>query len=431
MGRKKLSQSLLCLMNDLPVGTLTRSHAQLSFQYAKEWLVSSRARPISLSMPLQEQPHKGEKVHAYFENLLPDNPTIRHKIVDRLGALSTHPYDLLRVIGADCVGALTFLDEENPIHTEQPGTIPLSEFDIERMLKNVASGQMLGMLPDDEFRISLAGAQEKTALVLEKGRWSKPIGAMPTTHILKLPISNNSQFGPDLSDSVENEFFCMRLIQNLGFKVAEVEMIRFGEVKALAVKRFDRVREKNKRLRLPQEDFCQALGVVSGSKYEEHGGPGIAACMNLLANSALPHDDRSTFMRTQLIFWLLAAIDAHAKNYSIFLKPEGFYLAPVYDVLSAIPYFGQGNIHRKKIKMAMALQGKNRHYFWDNILPRHFVETAKRVGFDVGEMEKIIEQTKLSFPVALNKTISELPQSFPRKIVEPIKKYSLLKLDRL
>lgn len=431
MGRYKHYQQLKCYMNNVSVGTLTHRQNNLSFQYDDSWLSSRLARPISLSLPLQSESHKGKQVYAYFENLLPDNVAVRKQIVDRLGANSTHPFDLLRAIGADCIGAISLIDEENPIPSSNRGYQKLNESEIATILRNTISDNSLGMDQDDDFRISLAGAQEKTALTLIDGQWYKPHGKLATTHILKLPIYSNRQFGPDLSDSVENEWFHLELFRNLGFDTATCSIVRFKAMKALSVERFDRRWKDDQLLRLPQEDLCQALGYVSGSKYEEHGGPGIKAIMDLLAQSSQPDIDRKTFMRSQVISWLIAATDAHAKNYSIFLKPNGFHLTPTYDVLSAFPYFGQGEIHAKKIKLAMALLGKNKQYRWNNIMRRHFISTAEKIGFDTQLMDSILDETKSLFPNALEKTIDSVPTGFPAHIIKATKNKALQKLKRI
>src|SRR5205814_10181611 len=113
-----------------------------------------------------------------------------------------------------------------------------------------------GEQADDVFRISLAGAQEKTALLKHKGVWLRPTGATPTTHILKLPIGGNPQ-GIDLSTSVENEWLCAQIVRGYGIPVADCSMETFGQQKTLVVERFDRALAKNGGwyMRLPQEDF--------------------------------------------------------------------------------------------------------------------------------------------------------------------------------
>lgn len=418
-------------MNEVRVGTLTFKQNTLSFEYERSWIYSPYGRPISLSLPLQSQIHKGDAVYSYFENLLPDSISVRKQIVDRLGAYSTHPFDLLRAIGADCIGAITLIDEDNPVLSSNEGYEPLNNAQVAKILRQTASGETLGMQDNDDFRISLAGAQDKTALTILDGQWHKPHGKLPTTHILKLPIISNNKFGPNLTNSVENEWFHLELYKNLGLETTECSMESFEDLKVLSVERFDRKRYKDKILRIPQEDLCQALGYVSGSKYEDKGGPGVEQAMDLLANSLTPASDRETFMKTLVYSWLIAATDAHAKNFSIFLKPDGFQLTPCYDVLSVYPYFGQEPIQPKKIKMAMAMLGKNRHYRWDSIQRRHFLSTAKRVKFSENTMERILEEIKVNFPIALKKTIQNIPANFPNKIIDMVSHYSLEKIQSL
>jgi serine/threonine-protein kinase HipA len=193
------------------------------------------------------------------------------------------------------------------------------------------TGRRLG--EDEDFRISIAGAQEKTALLRWKNCWHKPSGTTATTHILKPQIGRLPN-GIDLSCSVENEFFCLKLTAALGLPSAEVEIADFGGQRVLVVERFDRRWARDGRLlRLPQEDCCQALSVPPSLKYEADGGPGIPAILNLLNGSDDPTADRHRVLKALVVFWLLGATDGHAKNFSIFLGPGGrFSATPLYDV---------------------------------------------------------------------------------------------------
>ncbi len=173
--------------------------------------------------------------------------------------------------------------------------------------------------------------------------------------------------GIDLSTSVENEWLCVQILQAYGIPVAECRMATFGEHRTLIVERFDRklASDKSWWLRLPQEDFCQATATPPALKYESDGGPGIRRILEVLQGSERAEEDRRDFLRTQVVFWLLAAIDGHAKNFSLFLLPGGAYrLTPRYDVLSAHPVLGngRGRLARQKVRMAMAVWGANRHY---------------------------------------------------------------------
>lgn len=188
MGRKPKKLTLYAFMNGYQVGTLDKNaDGLLSFSYSNDWLASDRARPISLSLPLTDRIYKGELVENYFNNLLSDNDEIKNRIQKRFSAASSRAFDLLSHIGKDCVGALQLsLDEEPKSVNSIEGQI-LSEQEIERTLINYRNAP-LGMAPDKEFRISIAGAQEKTGLLFQEGKWYLPIGTTPTTHIIKLPI---------------------------------------------------------------------------------------------------------------------------------------------------------------------------------------------------------------------------------------------------
>jgi serine/threonine-protein kinase HipA len=443
MGRKANSKQLHCHMNGVLVGCLTLRSGRLSFKYAQSWLQHSKARPISLSIPLQSEELKSDSVHAYFDNLLPDSEQVRKTIVDSLGAASSNPFDILSVIGADCIGALSFteqlpeIDRNLSLMIHSKNLTEVDDAEIADILKRARAGHVLGMRQEDDFRFSLAGAQDKTALTYWQGKWHKPIGATPTTHILKLPIRSSQQMGLDLSSSVENEWFCLRLMKHLGFDVANAAIESFIDQKVLVVERFDRKITNDNIIRLPQEDMCQALGVVSGSKYEEHGGPGIQDIMGLLKTSENTLHDQYLFMKAQMVFWLLAAIDGHAKNFSIFLKPQGYSLTPFYDVMSAYPYFGQGqgvskiSMQKQKIKMAMGLYGKNKHYKWNEVQNRHWFTMSEKVKFPEDEMARLIEELVESVPVAIEKMVKELPKDFPCLVSEAIAEGILNCLQKL
>lgn len=413
-------------MNGEHVGEWRRaSGGGNEFAYAESWLTSGSVRPISLSLPLRPRAEPYRKgVAEFFDNLLPDNRAIRERIQRRFGASSTGAFDLLQEIGRDCVGALQLLPEGHP-----PGNVRsitgerMTSGRVGKILAEALNpGFGRGKQSDDDFRISLAGAQEKTALLWHKDAWHRPTGSTPTTHILKLPIGGNPQ-GIDLSTSVENEWLCAQIVEGFGIPVARCSMEKFGEQPALVVERFDRRLSADGRwfMRLPQEDFCQATATPPALKYESDGGPGMERIMELLLGSEKAAEDRRDFMRTQLVFWLLAAIDGHAKNFSIFLQAGGAYrLTPRYDILSAHPMLGKGRgqLSPHKIRMAMAVRGKNRHYRWREIQARHWLETAKRCG--LSEIKAIIEDVIAQTPKVIAQTEARLPRKFPEQIAEAI-----------
>jgi serine/threonine-protein kinase HipA len=416
-------------MNGERVGSWrVRAASAQEFVYEPSWLSSPLARPISLSMPLRpsDHPYRGAVVAAFFDNLLPDSHRIRARLQQRFQLATTDAFDLLREIGRDCVGALQLLPgDEEPRNVRRIAGEPMTRPAVERLLSAVLD-PAFGQRPEDfqaAFRISLAGAQEKTALLWHSDRWHLPVGSTPTTHILKLPIGT-AHHGIDLSTSVENEWLCAQILRAFGLEAATCHMESFGRFNTLVVERFDRKLSDDARwwIRLPQEDFCQVNGVPPALKYESDGGPGIRRIMDLLLGSANAADDRRNFLRTQLVFWLLCAIDGHAKNFSVFLQPGGsFRLTPLYDVLSAHPVLGNaaGHLSPRKVKMAMAIEGASRHYRWNTIQRRHWIETARRCGMQ-SEMEQIIPEILDQVPIVIDTVGKRIPKDFPGHIAARI-----------
>lgn len=407
-------------LNGRAVGTLSReASGAISFRYDERWLTWEHTFPISLSLPLREDRYSGDPVIAVFDNLLPDNKEAREKLAARKKAGGTDAYHLLMQVGRDCVGALQFLPAGEEPST--PGTIDaraLDEQGVEALLGELGLSP-LGLGDDEDFRISLAGAQDKTALLYHEGQWHVPHGTTPTTHIFKPPIGVRGEF--DLTPSVENEHFCMTLLGKLGLPVAPTRIETFGERIALVVERFDRRWTGDGRLlRLPQEDCCQALSVPPGTKYESDGGPGIPAVIDLFRGSNDPARDQALLMKAMIIYWLMAATDGHAKNFSLFLQPQGrFDLTPFYDVMSVQPLIDAGQLSARKAKMAMAV-GKNRHYKLHEIVPRHFIFTAKRAGMGESTVNEIFAALVETSEPALDAARAAMPEGFPHHICDSI-----------
>ncbi len=428
MARPLRRRALAVWLNELRVGTWAlAARGDHEFSYGDSWLLHPQARPISLSLPLAEPGYRyhGEVVASYFDNLLPDSSEIRQRIRSRYGASSLSAFDLLTCIGRDCVGAIQLLPEdEEPSPFGRIEGRPIDEHEIAAILKGLTALGAGGGRADEEFRISLAGAQEKTALLRHEGGWLVPHGSTPTTHILKLPLGKIGGLGLDMTGSVENEWLCAKIVAALGLDVARCDMARFENVTALVVERFDRRRSENGKriLRLPQEDFCQITGTPPTGKYESDGGPGIETIMRILMGSQESAQDRETFFTAQILFWLLAAPDGHAKNYSVFIERGGrFRLTPLYDMMSAYPVLGHGTglIAPEKLKLAMAFRGKNRHYEWAKIGPRHLRETARLCGIE-GIFETTMGRLARRIPEAIREVARSLPADFTSAISDPI-----------
>lgn len=418
---RRRSSSLRVLLNGRSLGLLERgSNGAIAFRYDVEWLAWQYAIPASLSIPLSHRRYTGASVTAVFDNLLPDDTRIRTLVAERIGAEGTDAYSLLAAVGRDCVGALQFLSpEEEPSPPGQIEAQPVSNREIAQLLDRLEIAP-LGLERDDAFRISIAGAQEKTALLWWAERWHKPVGTTPTTHILKPQIGRLPN-GIDLSNSVENEHFCLTLLRAFGLATASTRIAQFGKRRVLVVERFDRELTRGGRLlRRPQEDMCQALSIPPTQKYEDHGGPGVVQIMQLLNASDAPDEDRRTFMKAMILFWLMGATDGHAKNFSIFLAPGGrFRLAPLYDVLSADPSLAANQITQRQMRLAMAI-GDRRRYRVSDIIPRHFLQTAQSCGYDQRQVLSIFADVHARGDEALQQALSEMPRGTPAAVIDPI-----------
>jgi serine/threonine-protein kinase HipA len=421
MGRKRSYIPLNVFLNSRLVGQLVREPSGgVSFAYARDWLEWKHRMPVSLSLPLQENRYSGAPVMAVFDNLLPDSDLIRRRVAERVGAEGVDAFSLLSQIGRDCIGALQFLpDGQEPQPMSELTGEPVDEVQIGAILSDLDLAP-LGIRRENDFRISVAGAQEKTALLRKDGHWIEPTGTTPTTHIIKPQIGRLPN-GMDLSDSVENEYLCLKLMEAFGLRAANVEMAQFGDKKALVVERFDRRWTSDGRLiRLPQEDCCQALSIVPTQKYQNEGGPGISDIMDLLLGSDDPNKDRYDFFKANVLFWLLGATDGHGKNFSVSLLPGGrFRMTPLYDVLTVQPTVDARQIERKNFKLAMNF-GNSNHYKVSNIVGRHIVETGVQSGLSRAVVQGLFEELQGTSHVIVEATFNQLPAGFPEALLSSI-----------
>ncbi len=421
MGRKRSYTPLNVFLNSRLVGQLVREPSGgVSFAYARDWLDWEHRMPVSLSLPLQENRYIGAPVMAVFDNLLPDSDVIRRRVAERVGAEGVDAFSLLSQIGRDCIGALQFLpDGQEPQPMSELTGEPVDEAQIGAILSDLDLAP-LGIRRENDFRISVAGAQEKTALLRKDGQWVEPTGTTPTTHIIKPQIGRLPN-GMDLSDSVENEYLCLKLMEAFGLRAANVEMAQFGDKKALVVERFDRRWTSDGRLiRLPQEDCCQALSIVPTQKYQNEGGPGISDIMDLLLGSDDPNKDRYDFFKANVLFWLAGATDGHGKNFSVSLLPGGrFRMTPLYDVLTVQPTVDARQIERKYFKLAMNF-GNSNHYKVANIVGRHIVETGVKSGLSRAVVQGLFEELQETSHAIVEATFNQLPDGFPETLLSSI-----------
>ncbi len=374
---------LRVLIDETEIGSLFQEKGgRLRFVYDSGWRNRVDAIPLSLSMPLTGTEFGDKVVTPFLWNLLPDREATLRQIAGEHGISARNPFALVGARGEDLQGAVQIVPPERISHLKKrERVVRISESQLHEVLLNRMRATGATHIGEDSGFFSLAGAQPKVAVCLINGRWYEQRGYTPSTHILKPAM-------PDLKEQIENEHFCLKLGEAIGLPMVRSEVRTIGDLKALLIERYDRVRILgHKRLalaasggrvhRLHQEDMCSALSVHPEEKYQHLGGPGIKPIMNLLAGSGAPGVDRERFIRACAFNYVIAGIDAHAKNFSVLIEGGGRYrLARFYDVISALPYDA-----KTYSRLAMSVHGERRY---SAIYPRHWEKAAAECGYDGG-----------------------------------------------
>ena len=346
------------LHNFLAGKLLQDNLGDLSFQYTESYINNENAWPISVSMPVCSGIYKGILVKAFFSGFLPED-VMRHRLAQYLGVSEKNPFSLLEIIGGECAGAIALYPEgQIPPNGQEADIEILDNKDLSRILQLLKKQPLLAGMKN--IRLSLAGAQDKLPVGIKDGKIALIKGTTPTTHILKPMIEG-------VQDSVQNELFCMRLAKLLDIDVPEVEMGWGQDLPYFLVKRYDRMLdESGKIIRLHQEDFCQALGIMPENKYEHEGGPNIAKCLEVLQKYSLqPAADHLTFIKIVIFNYLIGNADAHGKNFSLLYREKSSVpiLAPTYDLLSTVA------VPKLSSRMAMKIGGE---YEPEKVFLRHW-----------------------------------------------------------
>lgn len=308
------------------------------FIYDENYLIKKNSVPLSASLPLQRDEFSQKQCIPFFSGLLPEEDS-RKKIADYLHISETSTLKLLEALGGECAGVISILSEEDSLSVETSYKLDSKNYELlddNRLSEFIEKMNTRPLIKaDDKLRLSLAGAQEKLALTKINGEWYLPLNGAPSTHILK-PTRTGS-----LSSLAQNEYICMKLAKKFGLSVPDVDLLNIAGKDIFVVERYDRLKETNTIQRLHQEDFCQALGIMSTSKYQNDGGPGIADIFNVILKvCTVPALESQKFLRYMLFNYLIGNCDSHGKNYSLLYKNNRVELSPLYDVVSTIIYSG-------------------------------------------------------------------------------------------
>lgn len=390
----KRDRVLIALLDGVRVGLIEQdARGQLRFTYDDAWRLDVNAYPVSLSLPLSAAQHGHDPTNAFLWGLLPDNTRTLDHYGRLFGVSSGNPVALLSRLGGDCAGAVQFASPDDVARLTVPRSAQrvqwLSEDEVAAELRSVRQTGIPGTSARASGQFSLAGAQPKLALLEEGGRWGRPSGRTPSTHILKPPTGQFHGF-------VENEHFCLEVAKFLRLGAVSSRVLQFGDETAIVVQRFDRAKHGRSYARIHQEDMCQALGVMPTRKYENDGGPGVASVIGLLRDaSSNPQDDILRFLRATALNWVIAATDAHAKNYALLHASGGaLRLAPFYDILSYLPY-GDDALHRVKLAMSIGSE-----YLVRRVNRRCWEGLARRSGLGATAVLDAVRDLVAEIPIA-------------------------------
>jgi len=325
-------------------------------------------------MPLALAQHGNDKIDPFLWGLLPDNEMVVGRWARKFHVSARNAFSLLGAVGEDCAGAVQFVQPERldtVLGQQSPEIEWLDEAAIALRLRTLRQDHSAWRIPRDTGQFSLAGAQPKTALLFEDGRWGVPSGRVPTTHILKPPTGA-------FDGHTENEHFCLELVRALGLPVVDSKIMHFQDEVAIVVERYDRIRTPDGLRRVHQEDICQALAIPPTHKYQNEGGPGISDIVELLRTySGNAVEDIATFIDSIAYNWLIVGRDAHAKNYALLIGAASrVRLAPLYDLASVLPY---PEIDIQRVKVSMKIGGE---YRFRDIHSRQWQKMAQEVRLD-------------------------------------------------
>lgn len=376
----------------------------LVFRYDDGWSAMPGAFPLSVSMPLIATEHGHRATSAFLWGLLPDNPNVIAHWGRQHGVSRHDVVQHLAHVGEDCAGAVQLVTPDRvdaalgaPTRTDERASIEwLSAEAVGELLAGLRRNPAAGRTNSEQGQFSLAGAQPKTALYEDdRGRWGVPRGRAPSNRILKPPVL-------DLDDLAYNEHACLHLARELGLAAASSTVQRFGDEVAIVVERYDRVRLNGVLHRVHQEDMCQALAVMPTRKYESDGGPGVTEIAALLARHSVEAEvDVARFLDANVLNWLIAGTDAHAKNYALLHGPgPDIRLAPLYDVITLLPY---PRLTRGAVRLAMGINGE---HAVERITSSHWRALARAVGVSPDAMIGRIQNLAARIPAAIDRVLS-------------------------
>ena len=378
-----MSRTLNVYLCGKKIGMLCENDAlQLSFQYCDNTVPA-----LSVHLPVRTESYPHAYALPFFENLTPEGEAFG--ILTKNHVSGNKIFSMLDRYGGDCAGAVAFYETE-PVQTSEEYLYEINTAKIAIIIDKLPEDPLLTSLKNPP-RLSLAGAQSKFAVLKINNRYYRSNDEYPTTHIIKI---TNRKF----HDLLENELFCMKLAHIMQIDAPEVTLKKVKNrrrnifIPYLEIERYDRHIEQGIVSRIHQEDFCQALGLVSDNKYQASyrgagRGASIKNCYTIIEEfSENRLKDITLFIEWIIFNYLIGNTDAHAKNLSLLHTETGIRLAPFYDLLSTEVYPGKLVDH----STAMLINGKGKY---DSLTPNDFIALFGQLGLNATNMMKTIKST--------------------------------------
>lgn len=391
-------------LNNKNIGTLKKDgNGGIVFQYSEDC-----NQILSLSLPFQKEPFKNNQCRGFFNGLLPESEYTRSVIGKKYGINPKNDFSILQAIGYDCAGAVSFFDKEPEQYLSEAYELnytPLSDDELEKYINELPEKPLATDIKD--MRLSLAGAQDKTAVIIVDGKIGVPKNNVPTSHILKPAIKG-------FNETIENEFICIKVAEKLGIQVPDIKIGYANNTKYFLIQRYDREIIDNKIKRIHQEDFCQASNVISAYKYQADGGVDFKRCFEILRKTSQPASSINQFIQLMVFNYLIGNNDAHGKNFSILHYDNGeIKFAPAYDILCSQVYSELSE------KMAMKIGG---HYNHNEILLRHFEKLSNDVDISFTHFKKIIKNQSTILPDIVDEVINSFENNIGKNILAIVRK---------
>jgi serine/threonine-protein kinase HipA len=370
---------------------------RLSFKYDSSWLAFKDRFPLSLALPLVEKTYGHLEAKSFFENLLPEGEI--KDLLEAHGKSSIKSeFGFLKEFGGDCAGAFKILPER--VKAARIAK-PRKELKLDVIYKYLNEKKSLTdvILNKEGGKFSLAGAQDKFAVIFDKDKIYLPMDGSPTTHIIKPHV----RYFNSTHDTPYNEYLCMKLAAAVGLNVPGVDIIE-GEHPLFIVERFDRTQSKTGILRIHQQDFCQAQGITSLKKYESDGGPTFADNYNLVkAYSSFPIPDLNQLLKWLIFNLAIGNNDSHSKNLAFLQTEDGIRLAPFYDLLSTSVYKEIGQ------NFAFKIGGQS---LWFKLKKRLFDKLASEVELKDDVIPKLATKVLNDIDKHLPKLVKRFNEQF-------------------